>query len=306
MRIIVTGGAGYIGSACAKALLEAGHLVVIVDNMSKGKKELVDERAEFLELDICNPELEKAFPADAIVHIAAYKAVGESMLDPNKYSDNIKGTLNLLRMMTKHGTKKIVYSGSAAVYGMPKYSPIDESHPTLPINYYGYTKLCSEELIKWYSQTKGIEYVSLRYFNVIGDFGLKYIDPEPQNVLPLLMETAIGKRDKFIIFGDNYETRDGTCVRDYVHIKDLVDAHLLALDSRNGIVNLGTAKGTTVTELVAAVKEVTGEFPVEIGEKRDGDPAELVASNAHAKEVLGWIPKCDLKDAIKGTFEAYK
>jgi len=306
MRIIVTGGAGYIGSACTKSLLDAGHSVVVVDNMSKGKRELVDKRAEFLEADTCSPGLEKAFPADAVIHIAAYKAVGESMENPDKYSDNISGTLNLLKLMARHGTKRIVYSGSAAVYGMPEYSPVDEAHPCMPINYYGYTKLVSEDLIKWYSLTKGIEYVSLRYFNVVGDFGLGYVDPDPQNVLPLLMECATGKREKFVVFGTDYKTRDGTCVRDYVHVKDLVKAHVLSLNAKSGIINLGTAKGTTVLELINTVKDVTGkDFPVETGPRREGDPAELVASNKLAEEMLGWKPEHDVNDAVRTTFEAY-
>jgi len=306
MKILVTGGAGYIGSACTKELLDAGHSVVVVDNMSKGVRDLVDERSQFHQIDLIDPQLDKVFPVDAIIHIAAYKAVGESMDDPVKYNDNITGTLNLLTAMVKHGTKKIIYSSSAALYGMPEYSPLDENHPLKPINYYGYTKLCSEELIKWYSETKGIEFVSLRYFNVVGDYGLKYIDPDPQNVLPILMEAVSGKRDKFVVFGNDYETRDGTCVRDYVHIKDLVKAHVLALDAKNEIINLGSAKGMSVTELVDSVKRVTGrDFPVEIGPRRDGDCAELVASNQKAKEILGWQPKQNMDDAIKSTFEAY-
>ncbi|MBN2422913.1 UDP-glucose 4-epimerase GalE [Candidatus Woesearchaeota archaeon] len=308
MKILVTGGAGYIGSSCVKALLAKGHDVIVADNLSKGMKKLVDKKAKFYKIDLCDEKLSSLLKnIEAVVHIAAYKAVGESMKNPEKYSDNIKGTINLLNAMKKHGVKRIIYSGSAAVFGKPAYSPLDEKHPCAPINYYGFTKLCSEQLIKWYAELYGFTFASLRYFNVAGDYGLGYLDPEPQNVMPILMEVATGKRDKFVIFGNDYKTRDGTCVRDYIDVRDLVRAHVLALDlKQNAIINLGTAKGTSVKELVAAVKKITKkDFKVEIGARREGDPAELVASNALAKKLLNWKPEHNIQDMVESTYKAY-
>ncbi len=309
--ILVTGGAGYIGSACVKALIDGGYSVIVVDNLSKGLKSLVDNNAKFYEADLTDKTgLGKVFGnrIDAVIHIAAYKAVAESMKNPEKYSDNIRGTLNLLDMMAKHGVKKLIYSSTAAVYGMPESDLINESHPTCPINYYGFTKLASEQLIGWYSVLHGIEYVSLRYFNVAGDYGLGYLDPEPLNVLPIIMEVIKRKRDRFMIFGNDYETRDGTCIRDYIDVSDLIMAHLLALDiSGNHIINLGTSTGVSVKELVDAAVEVTGkELPYEYGPKREGDPAVLVASNEKAMQVLGWKPEKDIRDMIRSTFRAYE
>jgi len=308
MRILVTGGAGYIGSACTKALLDKGHSVVVLDNLSKGIKSLIDSRAEFLELDLCQ-DIDTAFDRiDAVIHIASYKAAGESMHDPSKYSDNIKGTINLLDAMVKHQVSRIIFSGSAAVYGMPKYTPVDEGHPCSPINYYGYTKLCNEDLIRWYAQIHGLQYVSLRYFNVAGDFGLGYLDPEPQNVMPILMEAAAGKRQGFEIFGTDYDTRDGTCVRDYIDVRDLVRAHVAALElKQNAVINLGTEKGTTVRELIDAVKKASGsDFAVSEGPRREGDPATLVASCKKAREQLGWNPEHDINSMVGSTWKVYQ
>lgn len=310
-NILVTGGAGYIGSAAVKSLISEGHNVIVVDNLTKGKKELVDKKATFYDIDLTDKKkLSAVFDnkIDIIMHFAAYKAVGESMINPEKYSDNITSTINLLDLMAKHNVKKIIYSSTAAVYGMPKKNPIDENHPTNTINYYGYTKLASENVIEWYSKIHNINYVFLRYFNIAGDFGLNYIDPEAENIFPIIMEVIFGKRDKLTIFGDNYDTRDGTCVRDYIDISDLIKAHILALKiNDNQIINLGTSNGISVKELVDAVIEVTGKnFPYEIGKKREGDPATLIASNKKAKEILGWKPQKNIKDMIKSTYETYK
>jgi UDP-glucose 4-epimerase len=308
--ILVTGGAGYIGSAAVKALISKGYNVIVVDNLIKGKKELVDKKAIFYEIDLTNKEkLSTVFnqKIDYVMHFASYKAVGESMINPEKYSDNITGTINLLDLMVKHNIKKIIYSSTAAVYGIPNKNTIDENHPTNTINYYGYTKLASEEIINWYSKIHHLNYVFLRYFNIAGDFDMNYVDPNAENIFPIIMEVIFGKRDKLTIFGDNYDTRDGTCVRDYIDIHDLIDAHILALNiNNNQIINLGTSNGTSVKELVSAIIEVTGkDFPYVIGEKREGDPATLIASNKKAKEILGWKPKKTIKDMIKSTFDAY-
>lgn len=309
--VLVTGGAGYIGSVAVNTLVEKGYNVVVIDNLSKGKPGLVNKKAHFYSLDLVNlPEVERVFDEqkpDAVIHIAAYKAVDESMKDASKYSDNIKGTINLLNAMVKYNVPKLIYSSSAAVYGMPEEEIVDEGSSTEPINYYGFTKLECEKIIRWYSQIHSIQYVSLRYFNVAGDV-LGYTDPDAQNVLPILMEFLNKQRDKFTIFGDDYNTRDGTCVRDYIHVQDLIDAHVKALDiEKNYIINLGTAYGTSVKELVATTKKVTGkDFTVETGGRREGDPGCLVASNQLAKKVLDWQPNYGIKDIIKTTYEAYK
>jgi len=311
MNVLVTGGAGYIGSAAVKALIEEGYSVVVVDNLSKGIRALVDKKAKFYEVDLVNKEeLEKVFnenKIDAVMHFAAYKAVEESVKNPEKYKDNITGTKNLLDMMVKFNVKRIVYSSSAAVYGIPEKVPMDEDHPTKPINYYGETKLEGEKMIIQCSEKEGIKYVCLRYFNVAGDSGLGYVDPEALNIFPIIMEVIDGKRDKLLIFGNDYDTKDGTCIRDYIDINDLVRAHILALSvDVNCVVNLGTSSGVSVKELVDKTIEISGKnFSYEYAGRRDGDPPVLVASNSKAKEVLGWKPEKKVDDMIKSTLKAY-
>ena len=307
--ILVTGGAGYIGSAAVKALAQSCR-VIVIDNLSKGQKRLVDRRARFIRADLADRQsLSQAFDEriDAVMHFAAYKAVGERMADAKKYSDNITGTINLLNLMVEKGVKKIIYSSSAAVYAMPETGIISENDPTGPSSFYGYTKLASEQLISWYGRVHGIKAVLLRYFNVAGDAGLSYIDPAPQNILPIIMEAVVGKREKLTIFGNDYKTPDGTCVRDYIDVNDLVRAHLLALDSDfQGAVNLGTSNGVSVKQLVDAAMEVTGvNFSVEYGPRRAGDVDMLVASNSLAKKALGWKPQVGIKEMIRTTYEAY-
>ena len=308
-RILVTGGAGYIGSVCVKRLLDDGYAVVVADNLSKGKLELVDQRATFKRVDLATDDLAPLFaePVDAVIHFAAYKAVEESMEDAVKYSANILGVTRVLNAMVKHEVKKIVFSSTAAVYGDPEYSPMDEQHPTRPVNFYGETKLLAESLFSWYQRIHGIEYVALRYFNVVGDI-LGYVDPEAKNVLPIIMEVATGKRPAFTIFGDQYDTRDGTCIRDYIDVADLVDAHVRALGyEASAIINLGTGDGVSVKELVEMTKEAIGkDIPIKIAGPRKGDPASVVASNARAKELLDWSPEVPLKVSIKKTWQAYQ
>jgi UDP-glucose 4-epimerase len=309
--ILVTGGAGYIGSVAVKKLIQKGFKVVVVDNLSKGLKELVDKEAIFYELDLVDKEkLESVFKKhkfDYVMHFAGYKAAGESMENAIKYSDNIKATINLLDLIVKYKVKKIIYSSSAGVYGDPKYTPMDENHSTSPINYYGHTKLICEDLIKWYSKVYGFNYVCLRYFNVAGDGGLNYVDPVPLNILPLIMDTIVGKREKLLVFGDDYDTPDGTCIRDYIDVLDLIDAHILAINLKeNEIINLGTSKGTSVKELIDYSIKVSGKkFNFEIVSRRPGDPAILVASNEKAKKVLNWNPKNDYKQMIESTYNVY-
>ncbi|MBW2983140.1 UDP-glucose 4-epimerase GalE [Candidatus Woesearchaeota archaeon] len=309
VRVLVTGGAGYIGSACVKTLLDEGYEVVVADNLSKGRKELVDSRASFHEVDLASGDLDPLFSqvVDAVIHFAAYKAVEESMEDVPKYSDNVTGTVRLLNAMVRHGVKRLVFSSTAAVYGNPEYVPVDEGHPVRPESFYGETKHVLERLLRWYGRVHGVTYVALRYFNVVGDV-LGYQDPEAKNVLPILIEVLNGKRDVFTLFGDSYDTRDGTCVRDYIDVKDLVQAHLsaLSLDS-SAVINLGTSEGVTVKELVKVVETVTGKkVPLSVTEPRKGDPASVVASNEKAKKLLGWTPEVPLEESVRSTYDAYR
>ncbi len=311
MKILVTGGAGYIGSTAVKSLLDKNHSVIVIDNLSKGKKSLVDKRAKFYKIDLVNKErLEKIFrqnKIEAVMHFSAYKAVEESMENAVKYSDNVTGMINLLNCMVKHNIKKIIFSSSAAVYGMINKKIIDESTPTAPINYYGYTKVIMEKTIEWYNKIHGINYIALRYFNVAGDGGLNYIDPEARNIFPIIMEVIKKKREKLTIFGKDYKTKDGTCIRDYIDINDLVDAHILALNTDyDGIINIGSGKGYSVKQLVDTFIQVHGKkFPYEFGPNRKGDPPILVASNKLAKRILGWKPKRSIKDMIRSTLNVY-
>jgi len=236
-NILVTGGAGYIGSHVVHELCDAGHYVTILDNMSTGAEENIDQRADFIKGDLLNDfDLEKAFSnnPEIVFHFAAFKSAGESMTKPDKYAENnICGTLHLLNKMVEKRAKGFVFSSSAAVYGDPQYLPIDEKHPLNPINYYGYTKLAIEENLKWYSQLKGINFAALRYFNATGyDVKGRIFGKErnPANLSPIVMEVAYGLRDKMQIFGNDYETEDGTCIRDYIHVNDLATAHVKAMD----------------------------------------------------------------------------
>ncbi len=311
MNILVTGGAGYIGSACAAELVKTNHKVIVVDNLSCGGQKYLDKKAKFYPLDLVDEaNLEEVFKdnkIDTVIHFAAYKSVEESMENAIKYSDNIKGTINLLSMMVKYKVPKIIFSSSAAVYGMPKEGRVDEKTPENPINYYGYTKLACEKIIDWYAKAHKISYVCLRYFNVAGDAGLRYVDKNAKNIFPILMEVISGKRDKLTIFGTDYDTTDGTCVRDYIDLNDLVDAHLLALDAEGcHTINLGSSNGVSVKELIEATEQVTKKkIPCEAGPRRKGDPPLLIASNAKAKDVLRWEPKRSIREMIESTFKAY-
>jgi len=300
-RVFVTGGAGYIGSHIVQLLCDKGHRVTVLDNLSLGRKENVDERAKLVVGDILNNEqltaaLQKGF--DVVFHFAAWKAAGESMTDPLKYAENnICGTLNLLKAALKFKINYLVFSSSAAVYGNPRYLPIDEQHPKNPENYYGYTKLAIEENLKWFSRLKGIRYAALRYFNAAGyDVNGKINGKEknPANLSPVVMEVAAGLRRKLFVFGDNYNTPDGTCIRDYIHVSDLATAHLKAMEyimdrEENLVVNLGTGKGHSVFEMIKAAENAVGrKIPFEITNRREGDPDHLVAKADLARKLLGW------------------
>ena len=315
MKILVVGGAGYIGSHVVKALMLKGHDVTVYDNLSTGQEINLFKQNRFVNGDILDyPALLSAMRGqEAVVHLAAKKAVGESMENPMLYSvNNISGSLNILNAMVECGTKYIVFSSSAAVYGMPDKSVIDENVPLNPINYYGFTKLEIEKFMGWYDRLKGIKFVALRYFNAVGydaDGDIRGKELNSQNLLPIIMEVVSGKRDKLKIFGNDYSTPDGTCIRDYIHVSDLASAHVLALEKltqgmESQSLNLGTEKGTSVLEMVAACSSVVGhEIPVEFAPRRAGDPAVLVASANKARKLLGWSPKySDIKDIVRTVY----
>ena len=318
MKILVTGGAGYIGSHVVLDLLEADHDVIILDDLSLGVELNIHSDAQFIfgsTLD--NEALKVCFQdqVDAVIHLAAFKAAGESMTDPEKYSkNNISGTINLLNAMTDHGVHTFVFSSSAAVYGYPEYLPIDEDHPTDPINYYGFTKLVIESFLEWYGKLRGLKYVSLRYFNAAGydpKGRILGLEQNPANLLPIVMEVASGERDKMEVFGDDYDTPDGTGVRDYIHVSDLASAHVKALDYLQSgdsiMVNLATGEGYSVLEVIEKAREITGHpIPYEITARREGDPAKLIATSESAGELLDWEPKLsDLESLLKTTWRVY-
>lgn len=320
MKVLVIGGAGYIGSHVVKEMTKAGHKVTVFDNLSSGLRCNLFPENDFIYGNILIPsDLEAAFAQgfDAFVHLAAFKAAGESMIAPEKYSvNNISGTINIMNAAVKFGCKKMIFSSSAAVFGAPEYLPMDEDHPKNPENYYGFTKLEIERFMAWYDQLRGMRYAALRYFNAAGydpEGQIRGLEQKPQNLLPRVMEVAAGMQDKIKIFGTDYDTRDGTCIRDYVHVTDLARAHVMALDyitknDKSLTVNLGTEKGTTVKEIIDAARRITGKpIPSEDVERRPGDPACLYATSKRAKELLGWEPKySDVDTLVKTTWEVYK
>ncbi|NQT57694.1 MAG: UDP-glucose 4-epimerase GalE [Bacteroidetes bacterium] len=320
MRVLLFGGAGYIGTHVALAFINRGDTVGIYDNLSSGFKENLLPESTFYQGDILDTtRLDEVLKLgwDAVVHLAAFKAAGESMTNPSKYSvNNITGSLNIIIGCTNNNIQNFVLSSSAAVYGEPAYIPIDENHPTNPENYYGYTKLAVERHLEWYSKLKGLHYASLRYFNAAGydpDGKMTGIERDPANLIPIIMEAAVGKRKSLLIFGDDYDTRDGTGVRDYVHVTDLADGHVKAVDyiiakNKNLTVNLGSEQGLSVLELLNESIKVSGrDIPSEITARRPGDPAGLVASSAKAKELLGWEPKFStIESIISTTWALYK
>ena len=319
MKVLVIGGAGYIGSHVVKEMMKAGHKVTVFDNLSSGLRVNLFPQNDFIYGNILIPaDLEAAFEKgfDAFVHLAAFKAAGESMILPEKYSvNNITGTLNIMNAAVKYGCKKMIFSSSAAVFGSPEYLPIDENHPKNPENYYGFTKLEIERFMGWYDKLKGLRFAALRYFNAAGydpDGKIRGLEQNPANLLPRVMEVAAGMQKGMKVFGTDYDTRDGTCIRDYVHVTDLARAHVMALDyiaknDKSLTVNLGTEKGTTVKEIIDAARKITGkEIPSEDVERRPGDPACLYATSKLAKELLGWEPKySDVETLVKTTWEVY-
>ncbi|MCG6794938.1 UDP-glucose 4-epimerase GalE [Geobacillus sp. YHL] len=315
--ILVCGGAGYIGSHAVYRLLEKGERVVVVDNLQTGHKEAVHRDAVFCQGDIRDREfLRTVFrrhDIEAVIHFAANSLVGESMEEPLKYYDNnVYGTQVLLEVMKEFGVKQIVFSSTAAVYGEPKQIPIIETDPTEPTNAYGETKLAMEKMMKWADRAYGIRSISLRYFNVAGAYGTTIgEDHNPEtHLIPLILKVPLGQREEISVFGDDYDTPDGTCIRDYIHVLDLVDAHVLALEKlRNGassdVYNLGNGNGFSVKEVIEAARQVTGHpIPARVVARRPGDPARLVASSEKAKRELGWEPKYpSITDIVASAWE---
>jgi UDP-glucose 4-epimerase len=320
MNILIIGGAGYIGSHVAREFLDRGHRVTVYDNLSSGLRENLFPEEVFIHGDILDyTGLLRAAAGgfDALIHLAASKAAGESMVKPEKYSvNNITGTINILNAAVEGGIKNIVFSSSAAVYGEPEYLPIDEKHPAKPENYYGFTKLEIERFLGWYEKLKGIRFASLRYFNAAGydvQGRITGLEQNPANLIPVIMEAAAGKRPEIQVFGDDYDTPDGTGIRDYVHVNDLARGHGAALEyitrnDRSLIVNLGSETGLSVMEIIEAARRISGKpIPARIVGRRPGDPAKLTASSKLAHEVLDWTARySDLDTLIRSTWEAYR
>lgn len=314
MSILVCGGAGYIGSHTVYKLIEQGKDVVIIDNLQSGHMGAVNPKAKFYKGDIRDASiLDKIFTEnniESIVHFAANSLVGESMEKPLLYfNNNVYGMQILLESMVKHNIKNIVFSSTAAVYGEPKRIPILEDDETNPTNTYGETKLTMEKMMKWCNKAYGINYVALRYFNVAGSLGDGTLgeDHNPEtHLIPLILQVPLKKREFISVYGTDYPTPDGTCLRDYIHVLDLADAHIKAveyLEAGNGcnVFNLGNGIGFSVKEMIEAAKEATGQdIKVVLGDRRAGDPAQLIASSEKANKILGWTPKfTDVKDIIK-------
>lgn len=310
--ILVAGGAGYIGSHMTALLVEKGFQVVVADNLSTGHRQAVKGGAELRVGDVRDAafldRVFSEFSIDAVVNFAAFSLVGESVTDPLKYyGNNVGGAVSMLTVMKDHGVDKIVFSSTAATYGEPEKQPIEETDRTDPTNPYGGSKLAIEGLLKWCDRAYGIRYAALRYFNAAGANGEADIgeDHHPEtHLIPIVLQCALGKRERVGIYGDDYPTPDGTCVRDYIHVRDLAAAHLLALEyldrgGASGAFNLGSGDGFSVKEIIDTARKVTGKpIPAVTEPRRAGDPSVLIASNAKAREVLGWAPERGLETII--------
>ncbi len=318
MKIMVVGGAGYIGSHAVKQLLEKGNQVVVIDNLETGHIESVPKEIPFYKVDIRDKDALKAVfekeQVDGVIHFAANSLVGESMTHPLKYyNNNVCGTETLLEVLIETGVKNIVFSSTAATYGEVKEMPIKETTLTCPTNTYGETKLAIEKMLKWAHQAHDLNYICLRYFNVAGADASGTIGEAhttETHLIPLILQVPLGQRPHITVFGTDYETKDGTCIRDYIHVTDLVNAHLLALHhlmngGESDIFNLGSNTGYSVLEMIEAARKVTGHpIPMQIGERRAGDPALLIASSEKAKNILGWQPEfTDIEEIIASAWK---
>jgi len=317
--ILVVGGAGYIGSHVVKALRDAGRQPVVFDNLSTGLRENLFPEIPFIHGDLLIPEQVRAAMRGirSVIHLAALKAAGDSMLEPERYAlHNLNGTVNLLHAAGTAGVRHFVFSSSAAVYGEPQYLPLDENHPTEPANFYGQTKLQIEMLLSWFSKLRNMRYAGLRYFNAAGydpDGEVRGLEKEPNNLLPLVLETLLGWRENLEVYGTDYDTEDGSCIRDYIHVSDLADAHLRALNfleehDEDLVVNLGTSKGISVLEILDAARKVSGmDLPVILSDRRPGDPAVVLASAEKAERLLEWRPAfSDVETILKTMLAAYR
>jgi UDP-glucose 4-epimerase len=311
MKILVTGGAGYIGSVTVEQLLERGHTVAVFDNLERGHREAVDPRARLIAGDLRNRDAilgaMREVQPDAVVHFAAYALVGESMTDPGLYfSNNLGGGMNLASAMQETGVRRLVFSSTCAVYGVPERVPITEDLPKNPANPYGESKLQFEKVLRWYEECHGFQTVRLRYFNAAGATERFGEDHQPEShIIPNVLKVALGQAESVKIFGNDYKTPDGTCVRDYIHILDLAQAHILAVEGgKPGAYNLGNGSGYSVSEVVQTAREVTGHpIPVDFQARRPGDPDALVADARLAARDLGWKPRHpELKTIIESAW----
>ena len=318
-KILVIGGAGYIGSHVTYKLCDQGYKVIVLDNLRTGFVDNIDKRSDFINHSFTNQHvINKVLKdVDCVIHLAALKAAGESMSSPVEYSKhNINDSINLINSCLENNVKNFIFSSSAAVYGFPQYLPVDEKHDLNPINYYGFTKLIIEKQLLWYYQLKGLNVACLRYFNAAGydvKGRVKNKEKNPQNLLPVVMEVAAGLREKIDVFGNDYDTPDGTCLRDYIHVNDLASAHVSSIDYLNNnerplVVNLSTGNAFSVFDVIKEAEIVTGrKVKYDIVEKRLGDPAELYSKSLKANKLLNWIPKySDLNIIIKSMWDIYK
>ncbi len=317
MKILVTGGAGYIGSHVVLSLCDNGEDVVVLDDLSSGTQNAIDTRAKFILGSTLNKkDTESALDGvDVVIHLAALKAAGESMLYPAKYSqNNIVGTINLINSMIDQDVNNFIFSSTAAVYGYPEYLPVDENHPLNPINYYGFTKLEIERILDWYNNLTGLKYAALRYFNAAGfdkEGRINHLEKNPQNLIPIVMEVASGFREKAKVFGNDYDTKDGTGMRDYIHVTDLAKAHIKAIDYLKDhdslTMNLATGDSHSVLDVIEMAERITNkEILYDFVDRREGDPDQLFSSSSIASNLLDWQPECsDLKSIIKDTWQVY-
>lgn len=311
MRILVTGGAGYIGSVCVEDLLNRGHNVTVFDNLTEGHRKAVDGRAKFVEGDLADQpaisDLIRMEGPEAVMHFAANALVGESMQNPYKYfNNNVSCGLNLLHAMVENGVRRFVFSSTCATYGIPETVPIDELAPQKPVNPYGESKLIFEKILRWFDQIHGVTFASLRYFNAAGATEAFGEDHRVEtHLIPCVLQVPLGKRKHAEVFGTDYPTPDGSCIRDYIHVADLAQAHALALEVKESdFFNLGIGGGVSVLEVIDACKKVTGgDVPTLMQPRRPGDPPRLIASAGKAREVLGWRPQFDrIEDIVSSAW----